>query len=139
LTIVLLFYTIRKVKTLDRLGTILIKKLARMAMLYDFYGQLLTEKQQAIMELFYSDDLSLSEIAEEYGISRQAVFDILKRAENTLETYELKLQLFKKFKQHQEKITYIGELVDLARKSRSLDYLEEIADIIGEINDLERK
>ncbi|MGI6712588.1 MAG: YlxM family DNA-binding protein [Bacillota bacterium] len=117
----------------------MIKKLARMAMLYDFYGQLLTEKQQAIMELFYSDDLSLSEIAEEYGISRQAVFDILKRAENTLETYELKLQLLKKFKQHQERITYIGELVDLARKSRSLDYLEKIADIIEEINDLERK
>lgn len=117
----------------------MIEKLARMAMLYDFYGQLLTERQQEIGEMFYADDLSLSEIAQEYGISRQAVYDLLKRTEKILEDYEAKLRLVHKFEEQQGKIAEIGELVSEAQKTRNIDLLEKIAEIIQEINDLERK
>ncbi|MGI6067059.1 MAG: YlxM family DNA-binding protein [Bacillota bacterium] len=117
----------------------MIEKLARMAMLYDFYGQLLTAKQQRMMELFYHDDLSLSEIAQEYGISRQAVYDILKRTEKILEGYERKLQLLEKFQEQEKRIARIRELVILTQETRNLDYLSHISAIIQEINELERK
>ncbi|ATW28427.1 YlxM family DNA-binding protein [Candidatus Formimonas warabiya] len=117
----------------------MIEKLARMAMLYDFYGKLLTVKQQEIMELFYGDDLSLSEIAQEYGISRQAVYDLLKRTEKILEDYEAKLGLVAKFKEQQQRIACIGELTALAQQTANLNYLEKISEIIQELKDLERK
>ena len=53
----------------------------RMTMLFDFYGELLTERQKEFYELYYDEDLSLSEIAENYGISRQGVRDVIVRAE----------------------------------------------------------
>jgi len=68
-------------------------KKVRMHLLYDFYGQLLTDKQRSFFELYHHDDLSLGEIAEQHGVSRQAVYDILKRAERTLEDLESKLEL----------------------------------------------
>lgn len=116
-----------------------IEKITRMAMLYDFYGQLLTKKQQTMMEMFYSDDLSLSEIAQEAGISRQAVYDLLKRTEKILEGYEAKLRLVDKFQLQSRKITEIGELVSQAKKRNDLSALNEISEIIQEINELERK
>lgn len=108
-------------------------------MLYDFYGQLLTAKQQKIMEMFYGDDLSLSEIANEFGISRQAVYDILKRTEKSLESYEAKLALIEKFLNQQRKIAHIGEIVSLIKNTHNLNYLDEISCIIEDINDIERK
>ncbi len=66
-------------------------KFAWVNLLYDFYGRLLTERQQKIMELYYEQDLSLGEIAAEINISRQAVYDAIKRAGATLENYEEKL------------------------------------------------
>lgn len=68
-------------------------KQVRLHLLYDFYGQLLTDKQRSFFELYHHDDLSLGEIAEQHGVSRQAVYDILKRAERTLEDLEAKLEL----------------------------------------------
>ena len=67
------------------------------AMLYDFYGELLTEHQKEIYELFVLDDYSLGEIAQEKGISRQGVHDLIKRCNKTLEGYEEKLHLVQKF------------------------------------------
>lgn len=67
-----------------------------MNLLYDFYGQLLTEKQQALIALYYQADLSLGEIADQQEVSRQAVYDILKRSERTLEDFESKLRLIEK-------------------------------------------
>lgn len=64
-----------------------------MILLYDFYGKLLTPKQREVMRLYYEEDLSLGEIAEELKISRQAVHDILRRSEQALEKYEKKLGL----------------------------------------------
>ena len=57
----------------------------RMSMLYDFYGDLLTDRQKEFFDLYYNDDLSLSEIAENYGISRQGVRDVIVRAEAAME------------------------------------------------------
>ena len=73
------------------------KEFHKINMLYDFYGSLLTEKQQRFIELYYADDLSLGEIAEQFGVTRQAVHDTLKRAEQTLVHYEGKLGLVDKF------------------------------------------
>ncbi|MBO8141891.1 MAG: YlxM family DNA-binding protein [Firmicutes bacterium] len=73
-----------------------------MNLLFDFYGQLLTEKQRAFFELYHHDDLSLGEIAQEHGVSRQAVYDILKRAERTLEEFESKLALVDRYWQERE-------------------------------------
>ena len=63
---------------------------ARMAVLYDLYSGLLTDKQQEVFDLYYQCDLSLGEIAAEHNISRTAVHDLIKRTENLLEKYESK-------------------------------------------------
>lgn len=70
-----------------------IERFERMALLSDFYGGLLTDRQQKVIMYYYEQDLSLGEIAENLNITRQAVHDILKRAERALENYELKLGL----------------------------------------------
>lgn len=69
----------------------------RINFLYDFYQSLLTEKQKRYMSLYYLDDYSLGEIADEFGVSRQAVYDNLKRTEVLLEEFEGKLLLFHKY------------------------------------------
>jgi predicted DNA-binding protein YlxM (UPF0122 family) len=79
----------------------MLEKTTHINLLYDFYQNLLTEKQKNYMELYYHDDLSLSEIAEQYSVSRQAVFENLKRAEHLLEQYEDQLQLLYKYNQRQ--------------------------------------
>lgn len=71
-------------------------KLLRMNRLFAFYQKLLTDKQQMMLALYYEEDYSLSEIAEHYNISRQAVHDNLKRAEKLLEQYEEKLHLLER-------------------------------------------
>ena len=73
------------------------EKIVRQGMLYDFYGELLTEHQRAVYGELVTNDMSLSEIAEEQGISRQAVHDIIKRCDKQLETYESKLHLLENF------------------------------------------
>ena len=67
--------------------------MVRIAILYDYYGPLLTEKQRRVLEMHYQDDMSLAEIAEIEKTSRQAVHDILRRAEETLREFEEKLGL----------------------------------------------
>ena len=69
----------------------------RMAMLFDFYGELLTERQKEFFDLYYNEDLSLAEIAENSGISRQGVRDVIVRAENILTDMEDKTGLIKRF------------------------------------------
>ncbi|GKV67771.1 UPF0122 protein [Sporosarcina sp. NCCP-2716] len=82
----------------------MLEKTTRVNFLFDFYQSLLTDKQRIYMELYYLDDLSLGEIAEEYHVSRQAVYDNVRRTEAMLEDYEAKLMLFEKFKQRTEVI-----------------------------------
>ena len=69
----------------------------RMAMLYDFYGDLLTPRQKEFYDLYYNDDLSLAEIAENYDITRQGVRDIVVRAEKALEEIEEKTGLIRRY------------------------------------------
>jgi len=70
-----------------------LEKTNRINVLFDFYGPLLTEKQQTFLKCYFHDDYSLGEIAADFDISRQAVYEHLKRAEQVLEGYERKLQL----------------------------------------------
>ena len=69
----------------------------RMAMLYDFYGDVLTDRQKEFYDLYYNEDLSLGEIAENYGITRQGVRDVIVRAETVLTDLEDKTGLIKRF------------------------------------------
>lgn len=88
----------------------MLEKTTRMNYLYDFYQSLLTPKQRSYMSLYYLDDYSLGEIAEEYEVSRQAVYDNIKRTEAMLEEYEEKLSLFQKFQERQKLIKRLKEL-----------------------------
>lgn len=82
------------------------------AMLMDFYGQLLTDKQLAALDMYYNEDLSLAEIAEEEGISRQGVRDSIKRGEKLLNEYEDKLGLAKRFTEISAGIAEINAVID---------------------------
>lgn len=82
-----------------------LEKTTRMNYLFDFYQELLTPKQRSYMSLYYLDDHSLGEIAEEYEITRQAVYDNIRRTEAMLEEYEEKLQLFDKFQRRKQLVS----------------------------------
>lgn len=75
---------------------LVMEKIVRLGMLYDLYGDLLTEHQKEIFGALVNEDLSLSEIAADQGITRQGVQDMLKRTEKKLEDYESKLHLLEK-------------------------------------------
>lgn len=79
----------------------------RMTMLFDFYGEMLTERQKEFYDLYYNEDLSLAEIAENYGISRQGVRDVIVRAETIMTELEDKTGLLKRFMQMRDKIAAI--------------------------------
>ena len=82
----------------------MLEKTNRVNMLFDFYSPLLKERQSQFLEMYYREDLTLSEIAELLGVSRQAVYDQLKRTENVLEQYEEKLQLLSRYQERERRI-----------------------------------
>lgn len=90
-----------------------LEKTNRMNYLIDFYQALLTPKQRNYMSLYYLDDYSLGEIAEEFEVSRQAVYDNIKRTETMLEQYEEKLGLFERFEQRQHLLQALRSQVEL--------------------------
>lgn len=96
-------------------------KLAKMALLIDFYGPLLTEKQQNVWDLHYQQDLSLAEIAELEHISRQAIHDLLKRTERILAEYEEKLGLVKRFWTDRKKLIEVQALLEGLNKQDFAD------------------
>ena len=75
-----------------------LEKNERVNDLFEFYSPLLTKKQFEYMQLYYADDYSLGEIADDFSVSRQAVYDNIKRTEKALEDYEQKLHLYAEFK-----------------------------------------
>ncbi len=96
-------------------------------LLYDFYGELLTDRQKEIFEEVVLNDLSLGETAEEYGISRQGVHDMIRRCTKILNGYEEKLHLVEKFLDLKKKVIRIQELTDdPAIKQLSGEILEEL-------------
>ncbi len=99
----------------------MVEKVVEIGILFDFYGKLLSERQISVIELFYIHDLSLVEIGEELNITRQGVYDTLKRAENKLYNYEESLGLAYEFKKNTLAIKTILEiskdvLIDLKDK-----------------------
>ncbi len=109
----------------------------RMAMLYDFYGDLLTDRQKEFYDLYYNEDLSLAEIAENYGISRQGVRDVIVRAEAAMTEIEDKTHLIRRFFRMQDELTAIDaaadRLLDAARQGcLSDDLVEECANTVKE-------
>ncbi len=89
-----------------------VEGIVRLSYLYDFYGALLKERHRKIFEEYVLDDLSLSEIAGEYGITRQGVHDVVKRCGEKLEAYEEKLELFAKFQCAKEQLGQVEKLVE---------------------------
>lgn len=112
------------------------EKIVRQTMLYDFYGELLTSHQKKIYEDAVFGDLSLSEIAEEQGISRQGVHDLIRRCNRIMEDYEEKLQLIRKFSETKEQVEKIRSLAVSAEPSEKADehfaQISQICDCILE-------
>ncbi len=95
----------------------------RQSLLFDFYGDLLTEHQKLVYGSFIQEDLSLSEIAQDSGISRQGVHDMIKRCRNILEEYESKLHLVDRFLKIRERVSAISQ-------SQSLEEAKNISEEI---------
>lgn len=91
----------------------------RMTMLLDFYGEILTQRQREFFDLYYNEDLSLAEIAENYGISRQGVRDAIVRAEASMTELEDKTGLLKRFMKLRDKIDGIEAA---AKEIKTLNY-----------------
>lgn len=105
------------------------------AYLYDFYGELLNDRQRKIYEDFIFHDLSLGEIAQEEGISRQGVHEMVKRCRETLEGYERRLHLVQKFLNTKERVAKIHALTREVKNSHdesALDQIEQISSAILE-------
>lgn len=112
----------------------MLEKTMRMNYLYDFYQTLLTPKQKSYMSLYYLDDYSLGEIADEYEVSRQAVYDNIKRTETMLEEYEAKLHLFQK---SQERNELLGKLKSIAQESSEENLKKQLIEIITSFEKLD--
>ena len=105
----------------------------KQSLLYDFYGELLTEHQKEIYGQFLMEDLSLGEIAREAGISRQGVHDIIRRCNQALAGYEEKLRLVERFLSVKGKVKEIEGLLDGYMPEESEKILGEIRRISAEI------
>lgn len=101
------------------------EKIVEQGLLYDFYGELLTEHQKKIYEDAVYNDLSLSEIAQEQGISRQGVHDLLKRCDKILTGYEGKLHLIEKFSNIKGKVALINEITKQEEIKKLLNQILE--------------
>lgn len=106
-----------------------LEKTLRMNSLFAFYHPLLTPKQQEYMKLYYGDDYSLGEIADAFSVSRQAVYDNIKRSEVILQDYESKLHLVEEF---DKKLDAVDTLKEYAQEKHASDTrLHELIDAIS--------
>ncbi|MCL1828504.1 MAG: YlxM family DNA-binding protein [Oscillospiraceae bacterium] len=103
----------------------------RRTMLFDFFGELLTEKQREYFDLHYNEDLSLAEIAQQHGVTRQGVWDIIKRAETTLLETEEKTGLIRKYEERRELIARTSDELCLLRDMTN-GKARELTDLIHE-------
>ena len=113
----------------------MLEKISHVVLLKDFYGPLLTEKQQNVLNLHYENDLSLSEIADDMNTSRQAVYDMVKKAESLLEQYEQKLGLVERFQIMHERLNELsclleGTEVNQRTVSQSVEILRELSRLL---------
>ncbi|MCC5912004.1 MAG: putative DNA-binding protein [Clostridiaceae bacterium] len=115
----------------------MIEKKLEISMLYDFYSQLLTDKQKDMIDLYYNQDLSLGEIAEEFKVSRQAVYDTIKRTEKILYNYEEKLKLFQLFHSKMSNVEKIQKKVlELEKNIDNNLSREKLKESIKDMKDL---
>ena len=112
------------------------EKIVEQGLLYDFYGELLTEHQRNIYEGVVFNDMSLSELAAEQGISRQGVHDLVKRCNKILAGYEEKLKLVQKFNQTKQMVGEIKELAGAYKRTGDkslIDQIEALSEEIGRL------
>lgn len=102
------------------------KDLETVALLLDFYGPLLTPRQQELMRAYYLEDLSLAEIAGEDGVSRQAVHDLIKRSEAALHEYEAKLGLVQQHREHQALLAKLEDAIRRQDQDAALALLHKL-------------
>lgn len=112
------------------------ENIVKQSLLYDFYGELLTEHQRNIYEEVVFHDLSLSEIAQEQGISRQGVHDLIKRCDKILSGYEEKLHLISKFQQTRQMVEEIKKLTREYRETQDMELVQKIEQISNDIMEL---
>lgn len=113
------------------------EKNLNISLLLDFYGDILSERQKDMLDLYYNDDLSLAEIAENYNISRQGVRSVLKKGENILTEMEEKLHLASRFSSVQEKSSKIASELELIINSIDDKQLSiKITSLIEKIKEL---
>jgi len=108
----------------------MIKKRTYLALLFDFYHSLLTDKQKLFFDLYYNYDLSLGEIAEEYEVSRQAVYDAIKRVEVLLLEYEEKLKMAKGFLNGKEKLEQALKIVNSLEENLDTIELKQLLETV---------
>lgn len=106
-------------------------KILEQSLLYDFYGELLTEHQKRIYEDFVLNDLSLGEIASDQGVSRQAVHDIIKRCNKQLTLYEEKLQLIQRFAHTKGKIAAVLTKTQGLQQKAPSDMAQDLKEVTG--------
>ncbi|MPW26057.1 putative DNA-binding protein [Alkalibaculum sp. M08DMB] len=112
------------------------EKFIEISILYDFYGELLSEKQKLIVDYYYNNNFSLGEIAEKVSISRQGVYDSLKRSEELLHEYDSKLKLMDKYQINQELISNALDKLSNHIKNQGMDTDREI--LLDVENDLKK-
>ncbi len=108
-------------------------EIVTLSILYDFYGELLSDHKKQIFEDYVLNDLSLSEIAAEQGISRQGVYDIVKRCTQELKEYEAKLSLASRFQSIKEKLTQMKVIVANATMAQDITNINTITTLADDI------
>ncbi len=112
------------------------EKIMMQALLYDFYGELLNDHQKSIYEDYVYNDIGLSEIAEERGISRQGVHDLIKRCNKALEEYEAKLHLVEKFEETKKLATDIKNLTNEFGNGNDEKVINDIREISARLTEI---
>ena len=112
------------------------ESIVKQSLLYDFYGELLTDHQRAVYEDAVFNDMSLSEIAQEQGISRHGVHDLIKRCDRLLDGYEEKLQLVSKFQKTRQMVAEIRKKLQQFQETRDEELIRQIDQLSVEIMEL---
>ena len=117
-------------------GVMKMEKIVWQGLLYDFYGELLTQHQRRVYEDVVFNDLSLSEIAKEQGVTRQGVHDLVRRCDRILEGYEEKLHLVKKFQETRRLANEIQKLLEEYQETKDHILLRKAKDMAEKIVDI---
>jgi uncharacterized protein len=109
----------------------MLEELNRINLLFDIYASLLTERQKEALQLYFSDNYSLGEIAGEYKVSRQAVYDLIQRSLNTLEKLETKLGLYQLFNRQEQLLTEADALLSAGYPNQA--QLTRLRDLVNDL------